>query len=234
VGEPVNDAVVFRGVRKEYGRVVAVDRVDLAIGRGTFVGLLGHNGAGKSTCLEMLVGLVEPTEGTILVDGIDITRDPLAARRRFGAVLEEPAVFEWLTAREFLEFVAEVRGSGDLQRGLQIADLGADADRPIHEYSQGMRRRTALAAAMMTKPLVLVLDEALNGLDPHASTRIKEALREHVQDGGTVLLSTHVLETVQRVADRVVVLSKGRVLADARAAKLGEEGLERLFAAPAD
>lgn len=227
----MNDAVVFEGVRKVFGRVVAVERVDLTVARGTFLGLLGHNGAGKSTCLEMLVGLLDPTDGVIRVDGIDVARDPHQARRRFGAVLEEPAVFEWLTAREFLEFVADVRGAGDLARGLEIADLGGDVERPIHEYSQGMRRRTALAAAMMSRPPVLVLDEALNGLDPAAAARVKGHLREHVQDGGTVILSTHVLETVEQVADRVVVLAHGRVIADVLTAELGPEGLERLFTA---
>lgn len=224
----MNDAVVFEGVRKVFGRVVAVDRVDLVIARGSFVGLLGHNGAGKSTCLEMLVGLLEPTEGRIRVDGVDVAADPQEARRRFGAVLEEPGVFEWLTAREFLEFVAEVRGGGDVQRGLQIAELHGDADRPIHEYSQGMRRRAALAAAMMASPPVLVLDEALNGLDPHAAARVRGHLQEHVQDGGTVILSTHVLETLQRVADRVVVLKQGRVVADVKTDGLAADDLERL------
>lgn len=223
------DAIAFDGVRKTYGRVVAVDRVDFRVAPGSFVGLVGHNGAGKSTCLKMLMGLVHPTEGAVRIDGVDVRQDPIAARQRLGAVPEEPSLYEWLTAREFLEFVAEVRGQGDVAWGLKVADLAGDAERPIREYSQGMRRRTALAAAMLGRPPVLVLDEALNGLDPPSAARIKGLLRDHVDQGGTVLLSTHVVETVERAADRVVLLAHGRVIGDERIADLGPGGLERLF-----
>lgn len=225
----MNDAIVFDGVRKTYGRVVAVDRVEFRVPPATFVGLIGHNGAGKSTCLKMLMGLVHPTEGRVSIDGIDVANDPLEARRRLGAVPEEPALYEWLSAREFFEFVADVRGAGDVAAALAIADLGSDAERPIREYSQGMRRRTALGSALLAAPPVLVLDEALNGLDPPSAARVKQLLRGHVDRGGTVLLSTHVIETVEKVADRVILLAHGRVIADERTADLGDTGLERLF-----
>ncbi len=222
-------AIHFEGLRKEYGRVVAVDRVDLTIAPGEFVGLIGHNGAGKSTLLRMLMGLLQPTRGVVRVCGVDVHADPLAARRKMGAVPEEPAIYEYLSAREFLEFVAEVRGGGDVGAALDLAGLGDDADRLTREYSQGMRRRTALAAAVLAKPAVLVLDEALNGLDPPSAARVKTRLRGLVDEGTTVVLSTHVVETVQAVADRVVMLAHGRVVADERAADLGRDGLERLF-----
>lgn len=222
-------ALAFRGVRKVYGRVVAVDRVDLEIAPGSFVGLIGHNGAGKSTCLKMLMGLLRPTEGSVEVQGVDVVAEPLVARQQIGAVPEEPALYPYLTAREFLEFVAEVRGAGDVGAALEVAGLGDDADRLVREYSQGMRRKTALAAAMLGSPPLLVLDEALNGLDPPSAARVKGALRAHVDGGGTVILSTHVVETVQRVSDRVVMLAHGRVVADEATADIGADGLERLF-----
>ncbi len=224
-----DDAVVFEAVRKTFGRVVAVDEVSFRVPRGAFVGLIGHNGAGKSTCIKMLTGLLVPTSGRILVDGEDVTTDPIRVRQRVGAVPEEPALYEWLTAREFLEFVAEVRGRGDVGAALDIADLGADADRPIREYSQGMRRRAALAAAMLGDPTVLVLDEALNGLDPPSSSRVKRVLRARVDAGTTVILSTHVVETVEAVADRVILLAHGRVVAEEVVASMPPGGLERLF-----
>jgi ABC-2 type transport system ATP-binding protein len=146
-----------------------------------------------------------------------------------GAVPEEPAVYEWLSCREFLEFVAQVRGAGDVGRALEVSGLGADAERPIREYSQGMRRRTALAAALLSEPPVLVLDEALNGLDPPSAARVKGILREAVDAGRTVLLSTHVVETVERVTDRVILLAHGKVVADERTRDLGGRGLEQLF-----
>jgi len=224
-----HSAIRFENVRKEYGRIVAVERVALDIPGGQFVGLIGHNGAGKTTLLRMLMGVLRPTEGRVLVDGIDVATDPVGARRRMGAVPEEPAIYEYLTAREFLEFIAEVRGHGDVADALDLAGLGEDADRLIREYSQGMRRKTALAAAMLDRPPVLVLDEALNGFDPPSAARVKDALRAHVDGGATVLLSTHVVETVEAVADRVVMLAHGTVVADEMAADLGERGLERLF-----
>lgn len=222
-------AIAFRGVRKDYGRVRAVDRVDLEVAPGTFVGLIGHNGAGKSTSMAMLMGLLRPTEGTVQVCGIDVHADPRAALARMGAVPESPALFEFLSAREFLGFVAEVRGATDVDEVLELTGLGDDADRLIREYSQGMRRKTALAAALLGRPPVLVLDEAINGLDPPSAARMKRALRERVDGGAAVLLSTHVVETVEAVADRVVMLAHGRVVADVGRGELQAGDLERLF-----
>ncbi len=221
-------AITFHQVRKTYGRVVAVDRVDLSIDGG-FVGLIGHNGAGKSTCLKMLMGLLRPTEGAVKLHGVDVVASPDEARKLLGAVPEEPALYDYLTAREFLAFVAEVRGASGIDEALELTGLGSDADRLIREYSQGMRRKTALAAALLGDPKVLVLDEALNGLDPPSAAIVKEALRERVARGTTVLLSTHVVETVAAVADRVVMLAHGRVVADELVDDIGDDGLERLF-----
>lgn len=222
-------AIALHGVRKTYGRVVAVDRVDLSVAPGSFVGLIGHNGAGKSTALKMLMGTLHPTEGRVEVCGVDVAAEPVRARALMGAVPEEPAVYDYLTGREFLEFIGEVRGRGDVGAALERVGLAEDADRLAREYSQGMRRKLALAAALLAEPKVIVLDEALNGLDPPSAARIKQVLRERVDAGATVLLSTHVVDTVERVADRVVMLAHGNVVADERAADLGPGGLERLF-----
>jgi ABC-2 type transport system ATP-binding protein len=221
--------IELRGVRKVYGRKVAVDRIDLTVGAGELVGLIGHNGAGKSTVLKMLAGQLLPTEGTVSVGGIDVRQDPAGARTKLGYVPEEPALYDYLTAREFLELVVAVRGGGDIEAALEMTGLGEDANRLIREYSQGMRRKTALAAAVVSRPPVLVLDEALNGLDPPSAARMKNALRTLCDEGTTVLLSTHILETVERVAGRVVMLAHGRVVADEQIATLGPEGLERMF-----
>ncbi len=222
-------AIVFEGVRKTYGKVIAVDRVDVSIDAGAFVGLIGHNGAGKSTSLKMLMGTLLPTEGRVTVCGIDVGENPRDARAVMGAVPEEPAVYEYLTGREFLEFVAKVRGCTGVVCALEQVGMLGDSDRLTREYSQGMRRKIALAAALLGDPKVIVLDEALNGLDPPSAARIKGVLRERVDDGATVLLSTHVIDTVERVADRVIMLAHGRVVADEVVADLDEGGLERLF-----
>ena len=207
-------------LRKQFGRVVAVEDVSFALEPGELVGLVGHNGAGKTTTLKMLTGQLVPTAGAIHVGGIDVGADPGGARTKIGYVPEDPKLYEYLSAREMLEFVIGVRGTGDLEFGLDVARLGEDAQRLIREYSQGMRRRTALACAMVAKPPVLVLDEALNGLDPPSAGRVGDLLRAAADGGAAVLFSTHVLETLERLADRVIMLVDGRVEMDARASDM--------------
>ena len=221
--------IVLRGVRKVYGGTVAVDGVDLEVQPGELVGLLGHNGAGKSTLMKLLAGQLIPTAGTVSIAGIDVGVDPSGARSQLGYVPEEPALWEYLSAREFLEFVVGVRGHGDIAAALEVAGLGADADRLIREYSQGMRRKTALAAAVVARPPAIVLDEALNGLDPPSALRVRDHLRELRDAGAAILLSTHVLETVERLADRVVLMARGRVVENVAVSALGPGGLEALF-----
>jgi len=222
-------ALVVDGVAKAFGRVQAVRGVSFEVLRGSFVGLVGPNGAGKSTTIKMLAGQLTPDSGRILVDGVDVVADPGAARARLGYVPEEPALYEYLSAREMVTFVSRIRGSGDVDAALAVAGLGADADRLIREYSQGMRRRTALACAMVAKPALLVLDESLNGLDPPSTERVVAALRAACAEGAAVLLSTHVLDTLERVADRVVMIEAGSVAADVPADRLPE--LRARFAA---
>ena len=213
-------AVSVEAVRKTFGRVVAVDEVSFAVAPGEFVGLVGPNGAGKSTTIKMLSGQLLPTAGRIRVGGIDVAEDPNGARARIGYVPEEPRMYDYLTAREMVSFAAEIRGGGDVEAALELAGLGADADRMIREYSQGMRRKTALASAMVARPPLLVLDEALNGLDPPSAARVVRTLQQACEEGQAVLLSTHVLETLERIADRIVMIRGGRVVADVPAAEL--------------
>ncbi len=211
------------GLGRDFGAVTAVAEVSFALRAGELVGLVGPNGAGKSTTLKLLTGALLPTRGRVLIDGIEVAADPNGARARMGIVPEEPALYEYLSAREMIAFAARLRGASpdDIDEALALTGLGDDADRLIREYSQGMRRKTALAAAMVAKPKVLVLDEALNGLDPPSAARVVRALRAACDAGATVLLSTHVLDTLERVADRIVMIRDGRVQEDVPAAELG-------------
>ena len=207
-------------VAKRFGRTIAVHDVSFEIQPGELVGLVGPNGAGKSTTIKMLSGQLLPDVGRIVVGGIDVATYPNGARAKIGYVPEEPKLYEYLTAREMVAFVAEISGGGDVDAALDLAGLGADADRLIREYSQGMRRRTALAAALVARPPLLVLDEALNGLDPPSAARVTRALQGACAGGQAVLLSTHVFDTLERIADLVVMLGAGRVIADAPASDL--------------
>lgn len=221
--------IAIAGLRKQFGPTIAVDHIDLVVQPGEFVGLIGHNGAGKSTMLKMLAGQLLPSAGTVHIAGVDMLADPNRARANLGFVPEEAPLWDYLSAREFLEFVIGVRGKGDLAVAVELTGLGSDADRLIREYSQGMRRKTALAAALVAEPSVIVLDEALNGLDPPSAARTKAVLKERCQDGACVLFSTHIIETVEAVADRVVMMTKGRIVDDKRMSEIPAGGLERLF-----
>jgi len=215
-------ALELVGLRKEYRKLVAVDSLDLHVRAGEFVGFVGPNGAGKSTTIKMLCGQLVPTAGTVRVAGVDVVSDPGGARAKLGYVPEEPKLYDYLNAREMLEFVAEVRGAPAtrIDAALEIAGLGDDAERLIREYSQGMRRRTALACAMLAQPPLLVLDEALNGLDPPSAMRVSTALQAACEAGAAVLLSTHVLDTLERVAHRIVMIREGRIVEDVPVAEL--------------
>jgi len=215
-------SIELQGVSKEFGRVTAVDDIHLSVAAGQFVGLVGHNGAGKTTTIRMLTGQLSPSAGAIHVAGVDVVADPAAAKRVLGVVPEHPALYEYLTAREMIEFVTQVRGSGDVAWALEVAGLGQDADRLIREYSQGMRRKTALAAALVSKPPVLVLDEALNGLDPASAERVVGVLADLRAAGATVVLSTHILDTLEKVADRIVLMEKGSIVVDGEVGVLDE------------
>lgn len=221
--------IEIAGLRKTFGPTVAVDLVDLVVKPGEFVGLIGHNGAGKSTLLKMIAGQLLPTAGAVRLTGIDMHARPNEARQHLGFVPEEAPLWDYLSAREFLEFVIGVRGKGNLAEAVELTGLGSDADRLIREYSQGMRRKTALAAALVAEPEVIVLDEALNGLDPSSAAHTKAMLRERCQQGACVLFSTHIIETVEAVADRVVMMAKGRVVADRLLVEIPAGGLEELF-----
>jgi len=222
-------AIKISGLVKNYGRVQALKGIDLDLKPGELVAFIGPNGAGKSTTLKILTGQLPATEGSVTVAGVDVLAQPGEARHHIGYVPEEPALYEYLTAREFLEFVAAVRGVDGVEEALAFTELQEDGERLIREYSQGMRRKTALAAAILAKPPVLILDEALNGLDPPSAARVKGRLRELSDEGACVLLSTHVLDTAERLADRVIMIAKGRIVADERLDREKGTDLEALF-----
>ena len=205
---------------KRFHRVPAVDGVSFSVRAGELVGLIGPNGAGKSTTLRTVCGELLPDEGEVRVAGHDVTKEPLAARRVTGYVPQGVRLFPFLTAQELLDFVGEVKGLAPDDRDAQVAELLErlaldDArHRLTRELSGGTARKLALAAAMLGTPPLLVLDESLNGIDPRAAFTVKEMLRHHTDGGGAVVLASHVLETMERLCTRVLLLHQGRVLDD--------------------
>lgn len=212
-------AVEITGLRKSFGAKRAVAGVDLTIPKGSFFGIVGPNGAGKSTTLKMATGLLRPDEGRVVVDGIDMWADPMEAKRRIGVLPEELLLFERLTGQEVLVYSGLLRSMDppviDARAEELLTVLGLEDARNlvVADYSQGMRKKVALAAALLHGPRVLFLDEPFESVDPVSSRTIREVLRRYTQSGATVVFSSHVMETVERLCDRVAVMHLG-VLVD--------------------
>ena len=216
---PDERPLVIDALTRRFGAVTAVSALSLEVRAGEIVGFLGANGAGKTTTLRCASGLLAPDEGSILVAGADLEREPRVAKARLGLVPDRPFLYDRLSAREFLAFIAalyDLPADAAARRAEELlARLGLKehADRTIEGYSLGMRQKTAIAAALLHSPPLLLLDEPLNGLDPPAARLLKDLLREHARAGGGVLVSTHLLDVAERLCDRVVILRAGRVVA---------------------
>ncbi len=229
--------IELRNVAKNYGSFVAVDNISLTIPPGEFFGFLGPNGAGKTTTIKMLTGLSRPTSGSCLINGFDVQTHPVDAKRSFGYVPDQPHLYERLTGREFLFFVGGLfKVSGDVLRArieqyAELFEMEPFLDKPAEEYSQGMRQRVAIVAALVHDPLVVIIDEPLLGLDPRSGWLVKKTLKELTQKGLTVFMSTHLLRVVEELCDRIVIIKEGRIIyEDASKSSWGDDGqLEKTF-----
>jgi ABC-2 type transport system ATP-binding protein len=237
---PAPPAIEVRGLSRRFGDLDAVDSIDLTVPQGSFFGFLGPNGAGKSTTIKCLTGLLRPTAGTVRVLGRDLAREAVEIKRLVGVVPEELGLFDRLTGGENLAFVARVLGlapatfqarAAELLELLDLADAGTVL---AADYSHGMRKKLALAVALIGSPRLLFLDEPFEGIDAVSSRRMKQLLLDYTGRGGTVFLTSHVLEIVERLADRVAIIHRGRLVAQGPTAELRSAGgrtvsLEELF-----
>jgi ABC-2 type transport system ATP-binding protein len=203
-----------RGLGKTYGHAVALRDLDLTLAPGEVFGYLGPNGAGKTTTLRLLMGLLRPTRGSAQVCGYDVWRESPAVRRHVGFLPGEPALYPTLTGSQHIDYLSHLRGAEPYPSALVLAErLDLDLRTPSRDLSKGNRQKLALVLALMVPTQVLILDEPTSGLDPLAQQELHVLMREHVDRGGSVLLSSHVLGEVQRVADRVGLLRRGRLVA---------------------
>jgi ABC-2 type transport system ATP-binding protein len=235
-------ALDIRGLSKAFDRP-AVAGLDLCVHRGEFYSLLGPNGAGKTTTLRMVAGLLRPDAGSIAVFGIDALADPVAAKRIMAWVSDEPMIYDKLTPFEYLEFVARLWGIDAAAAERRANDLigwlglGPHAHERCEGFSRGMRQKVALAGALVHDPRLIILDEPLTGLDAGSARQVKTVLRERVAAGGTVIMTTHILEVAERMADRIGVIAGGRLIAQGTLDELriktgrGEDSLEDTFLA---
>ncbi|MCC6806265.1 MAG: ABC transporter ATP-binding protein [Deltaproteobacteria bacterium] len=217
--QPVKPTLLCSDLSKRFGDFTALDRLALRIEPGEIVALLGPNGAGKTTMMRLVMGLLVPSEGSAHVLGMDCQKDSVEVKRHVGYLPDQPAFFDYLRGRELLGFVGEMHGFSRREadeRAIElIAEFGlADAAEEFAvNYSLGMKKKLAIAAALMHEPELLILDEPTNGLDPRASAELITLFRKLCAQGKTVLLSTHLLEMAERVAHRVAILDRGKLVA---------------------
>ena len=233
--------VRFEAVAMRYGEIDALRGLDLEVRAGEVFGLLGPNGAGKTTALRILCGLSAPTSGRVLVGGFDVAREPLEARRRLSFVPDGAPLYANLSPRQHLALVGRLHGldeariAGETDRLLAALELAGRRDDPVGSFSRGMRQKTALACAILPRPALLVLDEPLDGLDAPTTAMFKEVLRTWAARGGSVLYTSHLLDVVERVCDRMAVLAHGALVGEGSLDELrGQAGrggtLEQVFA----
>lgn len=235
-------AVEAIDLTKQFDKKIAVKDLNLRVDEGEYFGFLGPNGAGKSTTIKMLVGLLRPTNGTARIRGIDIWQNPLAAKQQLGVLPEGLNLYERLKGREFIRFAGTMYGLDEAtvnQRTdelLDLMDLMEDADKMIVDYSKGMQKKTALAAAIIHTPRVLFLDEPFEGIDAITGRVIRNVLRQLTEQGTTIFFSSHILEVVERLCSRLAVINEGLLVAEGtiqelrqRAAAGDDVTLEDLF-----
>ncbi len=232
--------IEFHSVTRRYGDKVAVDALNFTIAHGELFALLGHNGAGKTTTVKMLVGLLRPERGAVRIAGYDVTASTREASQLVGYVPDQPYLYDKLSGREFLQFVGEMHGLppqevvAAIQRESERFSLGPFLDDLTESYSHGMKQRTVFASALIHQPQVLVVDEPMVGLDPQNIHLVKDLLRAQASAGVSVLMSTHSLDVAEKIADRIGVMHRGRLIflgtvTELRELRGGNESLEDLF-----
>jgi ABC-2 type transport system ATP-binding protein len=234
-------AVEMKNVTKRYNGIIAVNDLNLSVKTGEIFGILGPNGSGKSTTLKMLLGLVKLDAGSVYVLGLDVKEEAVAVNRLVGYAPESSRLYEFLTGIEFLDFIGDIYGMNAEEKKTRINDYlkalqleGREGDM-IGSYSSGMKQKTALIAAFLHKPRLLILDEPLNGLDPRSARIVKDFLQELKSQEVTTIMSTHILEIAQAVCDRIGIMYEGKIIARGnmeelrRMAMLPSSGLEDIF-----
>ena len=210
--------IELKSLVKKFGSFAAVSDVSLSVPTGQFFGFLGPNGAGKTTTIKMMTGLYAPTSGQCLINGFDIQKQPYHAKLQFGYVPDQPYLYEKLTGKEFLYFVGGLFNmDADTARQrvgtlMDMLEIGSFVDKRADEYSQGMRQRIVLTAALLHDPKVLIIDEPIVGLDPRSARLVKDILKRKTREGLTVFMSTHLLEIVEELCDRIAIIKDGKII----------------------
>lgn len=230
----------IKNLTKKFGEKVAVDNIDLSVKSGEIYGFLGPNGAGKTTTIKMIVGMLMPDGGSISVDGIDAINDDVEAKRQIAYVPDSPEIYDIMTGRQYLNFIADVFELSDEERNKQIDryaevfEMQDNLDVMIAGYSHGIKQKIVIMGALIHSPKLLILDEPMVGLDAKSSFRLKEIMRALADEGRTVFFSTHVMEVAENICDRIGIINRGKVIAvgtldEIKAAAKDTGSLEKIF-----
>lgn len=230
----------IKNLTKKFGDKVAVDNIDLSVKSGEIYGFLGPNGAGKTTTIKMIVGMLMPDGGSISVDGIDVICDDVEAKRQIAYVPDSPEIYDIMTGRQYLNFIADVFELSDEERNKQIYryaevfEMKENLDVMIAGYSHGMKQKIVIMGALIHSPKLLILDEPMVGLDAKSSFRLKEIMRALADEGRTVFFSTHVMEVAENLCDRIGIINRGKIIAvgtldEIKAAAKDTGSLEKIF-----
>ena len=221
---------------KEYGGKKAVDDLSLHIQPGEIYGFIGHNGAGKTTTLKSVVGILQFDEGEITIDGISIREQPLACKKKFAYIPDNPDLYDFMTGIKYLNFIADVFGVDEnirqerIRKYVELFELTNDLGQPIAAYSHGMKQKLAIIAAWMHDPKLIIMDEPFVGLDPKASHLLKGMMREVCDNGGAIFFSTHVLEVAEKLCDKVAIIKGGKLIRSGTMEEVkGDDSLEEVF-----
>ncbi len=226
----------IKNLTKKYGNFVAVDKLNLTVNKGEVYGFIGHNGAGKSTTIRAVVGALDFEEGEILVDELSIKNNPLECKKIMAYVPDNPDIYEHLTGIQYLNFIADiyrvsVKDKNErIKKYASLFELEANLGDLISSYSHGMKQKLVLISALVHNPKLLILDEPFVGLDPVASHKLKELMREICSEGGSIFFSSHVLEVVEKLCDRIGIIKGGKLVKEGKVEEiLGDKSLEEIF-----
>ncbi len=210
--------IELKNLTKKFGSYAAVDNVSLTIPAGEFFGFLGPNGAGKTTTIKMMTGLFTPTSGSIIINGFDIVKNPLEAKSTFGYIPDHPYLYDKLSGREYLYYIGGLFQVGkneiqeNVERVIDLLELASWIDKKTEDYSQGMRQRVTFAAVFVHHPKTIIIDEPMVGLDPRSARIVKDTLKQKSREGVSIFMSTHILEMVEELCDRIGIINKGKMI----------------------
>lgn len=228
--------LTITNLTKTYGEKKAVDNLSLHIAPGEIYGFIGHNGAGKTTTIKTVAGLLPIESGSVVIDGLDLKKDPLACKKRMAYIPDDPQLYAFMTGMEYLNFVGDIYGVGASERQQRICTYGeafsltGDLGQAIGTYSHGMKQKLAVISALLHRPRLMLMDEPFVGLDPKAAHVLKELMKELCREGGAIFFSTHVLEVAEKLCHKVAIIQEGRLIRSGSMDEVrGDASLESVF-----